>query len=158
MQLCCSCGQTCFCVSRRQMSWCGFSITGPKMFFFFYRGILKSCLVFSPWCLCWWIRGCVTERGRERESVWGRVLQRHRTKFLPNFRTPWKKKSRRALCLPVVSAPAENLLTRTKLNFFFLSHNDLLRDQHILVFACLVMINILSGSLYFVLPVCLVQV
>lgn len=26
------------------------------------------------------------------ERVWGRALQRHRTKFLPNFRTPWKKK------------------------------------------------------------------
>lgn len=28
--------------------------------------------------------------------VWGRVLKRHRTKFLTNFRTPWKKKEERS--------------------------------------------------------------
>lgn len=56
----------------------------------------------------------------ESECVWGRVLQRHRTKFLPNFRTPGKKKSRRALSFPVVSVPAENCMGHTKYNNMYI--------------------------------------
>lgn len=156
MQLCCSCGQTCFCVSRRQMRWSGFSITGPKVFFF-YRGILKSCLVFSPCCLCWWIRGCVTERGRERESLFGGVCYRGTEQNSCLILELLERRKAGELCVSQLFLLLQKIFSRVQNQTFFFCLTMTCSGTYI-GFACLVMINILSGSLYFVRPVCLVQV
>ena len=47
----------------------------------------------------------VSEGVCDGESFRGRVLQRHRTKFLTNFRTPWKKKQSRSVFPSSISSP-----------------------------------------------------
>ncbi len=76
-----------FLYSHRQMTWCGFSVIGLE--------VSKKAFKSPPLCA-----GYVVYVG-EWGGVWrrefgGRVLERHRTEFLTNFRTPWKKKEGRS--------------------------------------------------------------